>query len=92
MNVIRNNRFFLRPVENYAAGSMTSLHSRITLKGKKLRGEIHIRDCDNQISLEFWAGDGAEPGGDERMAAVIEKLQLELAAFAADFDRAARDL
>ena len=71
---------------------MTSVHSLITLKGKKLRGEIHIRDCENQISLEFWTGDGARPNGGERMRAVIEKLTTELNAFAADYDRAAREL
>jgi hypothetical protein len=71
---------------------MTSLHSVITLKGNKLRGEIHIRDCENQISLEFWTGDGARPGGRKRCADLIEKLQAELTAFAADYDRAAMDL
>jgi len=88
----RNNRFFLRPVEDVGAGGMTSLHSRITVKGRKLRGEIHIRDCENQISLDFWAGEGAKPGGRERMRAMIEKLQTELTAFAADFERAADEI
>jgi len=90
--LIRNRRFFLRPIADVEAGGMTSLHSRITLKGKKLRGEITIRDCDNQISLEFWAGDGARPGGRERCAVLIEKLQIELDAFAAAYDKAAKDL
>ena len=90
--MIRNNRFFLRPLADVEAGGQTSLHSRITLKGKKLRGEIAIRDCENEISLEFWAGEGARPGGRERCADLIEKLQVELAAFAADFDKAHGDL
>ncbi len=88
----RNNRFFLRPLTDVDAGGMTSVHSCISLNGKKLRGEIHIRDCDNQISLEFWTGEGARPHGRERMRGVIEKLQTELTAFAADYERAADEI
>lgn len=90
--MIRNNRFFLRPIADVSAGGMSSVHSRISLKGKKLRGEIILRDCNNQISFEFWTGDGAKPGGRERCAELIEKLQAELTAFAADYDNAARDI
>ena len=92
MKIIRNNRFFLRPLADVDAGGMTSVHSLITLNGKKLRGELHIRDCENQISLEFWTGDGAKPGGRERMRDAIAGLQGELEAFARDYDRTAREL
>lgn len=88
----RNSRFFLRPLEDVNAGGMTSVHSVITLKGRKLRGEIHIRDCDNQISLDFWTGEGARPGGRARMHGVIEKLINELQGFAAQYDQAADEI
>jgi hypothetical protein len=91
-NVIRNNRFFARPVEDYPAGAMTSVHSLITLDKNELRGKIYLRDCESEISFDFWAGNGARPGGRERMVAVIAKLQLELEEFAADFNRAADEL
>ena len=71
---------------------MTSVHSVITLKGKKLRGEFHIRDCENQISLEFWTGEGARPGGRKRMNDAIEKLINELQGFAAQYDQAADEI
>lgn len=92
--VIRNNRFFVRPIEDHAAGPMTSMHSRITLDRNKneLRSEIYLRDCTSQISFEFWAGNGARPNGRGRMQAMITKLQDELEEFATAFDRAADEL
>lgn len=92
MSVIRNNRFFARPIEDFEAGAMTSMHTRITLHGQKLRGEIHLRDCDNQISLEFWAGDGARPGGRKRAADMLERIRDEIDAFMRDYDQAAGEL
>jgi hypothetical protein len=92
--VIRNSRFFARPVEDYPAGAMTSVHSLITLdrEANELRGRIYLRDCDSEISFEFWAGNGARPGGRERAREMIAKLQTELTEFAADFDRSAMEL
>ncbi len=92
--VIRNNRFFVRPLEDYESGAMTSLHSIITLDKEthELRGTIYLRDCYRQISFEFWAGNGAWPNSSERMEAVIGKLKLELDEFAADFNRAVKEL
>lgn len=90
--MIRNSRFFLRPVEDVRAGGMTSLHSQITLDGRKLRGEIHIRDCDNQISLEFWTGEDAKPGGVDRMKTVLALIREELDAFEDAYERAGQDL
>ena len=92
--VIRNERAFLRPVEDYSAGAMTSIHSLITLDKdeNKLRGRIYLRDCDSEISFEFWAGNEARPGGRERMQGVIDKLQDELEEFATAFDRAADEI
>lgn len=91
-HLIHNNRFFLRPVEDVNAGGMTSLHSHISLDGKKLRGEIHIRDCDNQISLEFWTGEGAKPGGVDRMRNVLTRIRDELDEFEDAYERAGQDL
>jgi hypothetical protein len=91
-HLIHNNRFFLRPVEDVHAGGMTSLHSCIWLDGKKLRGEIHLRDCDNQISLEFWAGEGAKPGGVNRMSDALIQIRDELDDFIDAYERAAEDL
>ncbi len=71
---------------------MTSMHTRITKHGDKLRGEIHLRDCDSQISLEFWAGEGARPGGRKRAADMLERIRAEIDAFMLDYDRAAADL
>lgn len=92
--VIRNNRFFTRPIEDHSAGSMTSVHSLITLDKEKneLRGDLYLRDCHEQISFNFWAGNGARPGGRERMQAMIDKLQDELEEFATAFDQAADEL
>lgn len=92
MKVIRNNRFFLRPVEDFLAGAMTSLHSIITLDKNELRGRIYLRDCDSEISFDFWAGDGARPGARERAREMIAKLQIELEEFASDFDKATLEL
>ena len=91
-HLIHNKRFFLRPVEDVHAGGMTSLHSCIWLDGKKLRGEIHIRDCDNQISLEYWAGEGAKPGGVDRMKTALTRIRDEIDEFIDDYERAAEDL
>lgn len=90
--LIRNSRFFLRPIEDISAGGMSSVHSRISLKGKKLRGEIILRDCNNEISFEFWSGEGAKPGGRKRMRDAVGKLQDELTAFMIDYERAAREI
>jgi hypothetical protein len=90
--VIRNTRFFLRPIEDVSAGGMTSIHSRITLEGNKLRGELHIRDCENQISLDFWSGEGAKPGGLDRMKNALTQLQDEIDGFIRDYEHAAEKL
>lgn len=90
--VIRNSRFFLRPIEDFPAGAMTSMHTRIIKDGNELRGHIHFRDCDSEISFEFWAGDGARPGGRERAANMLGLIQAELDAFMRDYDQAAGDL
>lgn len=92
--VIRNSRFFARPVEDYSAGAMTSVHSLITLDKEKneLRGKIYLRDCESEISFDFWAGNGARPGARERARDMIAKLQIELEEFASDFDKATTEL
>lgn len=92
VHLIHNKRFFLRPIEDISAGGMTSVHSVITLKGKKLRGEIHIRDCNDQISLEFWTGEGARPGGVDRMKNALTLIRDEIDEFIADYERAGEDL
>lgn len=90
--LIRNRRFFLRPIEDVEAGGMSSCHSTITIKGNALRGEIHLRDCDNQISFEFWGGDGARPGSVERVRGVVDKLCTELCEFLDDYETAAEQI
>ena len=90
--VIRNNRFFTRPIEDYPAGAMTSMHTLITKDGNELRGELHFRDCDSQISFEFWAGDGARPGGRARAANMLSLIRDEIEDFLHDYDQAAADL
>lgn len=90
--MIRNSRFFLRPIEDVSAGGMTSIHSRITLEEGKLRGELHIRDCESQISLDFWAGEGAKPGGVDRMKNALTQLQDEIDGFIRDYEHAAEKL
>lgn len=87
-HLIHNKRFFLRPIEDVSAGGMTSVHSRITLNGDKLRGEIHIRDCENQISLDFWAGEGAKPGGVDRMKTALTSLRDEIDDFIVAYEDA----
>lgn len=87
-HLIHNKRFFLRPIEDVSAGGMTSVHSRITLDGDKLRGEFHIRDCDNQISLEFWTGEGAKPGGVDRMKTALTNLRNEIDDFIVAYEDA----
>lgn len=91
-HLIHNRRCFLRPVEDVNAGGMTSMHTHIWLDGKKLRGEVHLRDCGRQISLEFWAGKDAKPGGVDRMNNVITTIQDELDEFRRDFEHAAEKL
>ena len=90
--MIRNSRFFLRPVEDVEAGGMTSVHSQITLKKGRLRGELHIRDCENQISLEFWTGKGARPGGVLRMTEALTLLREEIDEFITDYETASLEL
>lgn len=90
--IVRNNRFFCRPLEDFEAGAMTSMHTRITKRGTKLRGTIYLRDCESEISLEFWAGDGARPGGRKRAAEMLGRIRDEIDAFMLDYDRAAADI
>lgn len=71
---------------------MTSMHTLITKHGDKLRGTIYLRDCDSEISLEFWAGDGARPGGRQRAANMLGRIRDEIDAFMVDYDRAAAEL
>jgi hypothetical protein len=88
--VIRNKRLFLRPIEDHSAGAMTSMHSLITKDGNELRGELHFRDCEHQISFEFWTGDGARPGGRARAANMLSLIRDEIDEFLRDYDEAAR--
>lgn len=92
--IVRNSRFFLRPVEDYEAGPMTSVHSLITLdkEANELRGTIYLRDCNRQIRFEFWGGEGAWPGSRERAANMLGQLRGEIDAFMRDYDQAAGEL
>ena len=45
------------------------------------------READTNAAKEFWVGKDARPGGRKRAADMLDKLQRELAGFAADFDR-----
>ena len=92
--IVRLKRFFTRPIEDFSAGSMTSLHSLITFddEEKKLRGTITRRDCESEISFEFWTGKDARPGGRKRAADMLTLLRNEIDEFMQDYDNAAAKL
>ena len=92
--LIRNVRFFARPIEDLTAGPMTSVHSVISLDRERnqVRGSIHLRDCVSQISFDFWAGDGAKPGGMARADVMLGRLRDEIDAFLVDYETAVMEL
>lgn len=94
MEIIRNVRFFARPIEDLTAGPMTSVHSVISLdrEANKVRGSLYLRDCDSQISFDFWAGEGAKPGGQQRADVMLGRLRDEIDAFLIDYAKATEEL